>query len=67
VFTGEHFVQGSGTNVGTGNPGPNAAKYLTSLYDQVTAITYQQLMESYFTPLLDSVHLTWNAVTNQPA
>ncbi|GAB6142171.1 hypothetical protein JCM14076_29000 [Methylosoma difficile] len=66
VFTGQHFLQGSGANGGSADkPGPNAGEYITGLFDQLADVVYQQLMDSHFMSLLDTVNWEWNATSEQ--
>ncbi len=66
VFTGGGFQQAYGADGDSiGNLGPNAAQYITGLFDELATETYQKLMDSYFTRLLDTVDLEWNDASNR--
>ncbi len=61
TFLGETFTQGSGTNAGTSNPGPNAAEELIKAYESLADYVYGQLMlQSHFAPLIDLLGIQIN-------
>ena len=58
AFMGEPFIQGSGTNAGTGSPGPNAAAKLQAIFDNLSDYVNRQLMaQTHLEPLYDSLEL----------
>ena len=64
AFLGQTFVQGSGTNAGTNDPGPNAAQVLSEAYGSLSGRFYGQLMaQTHFKDLYDSVGLTLDVDT----
>ncbi|WP_169151108.1 calcium-binding protein [Azoarcus sp. TTM-91] len=61
TFLGETFTQGSGTNAGTPNPGPNAAAELMEAYASLADYVYGQLMlQSHFAPLINLLEIKIN-------
>ncbi|WP_136419243.1 calcium-binding protein [Herbaspirillum sp. ST 5-3] len=64
-FLTESFVQGSGTNEGTANPGPSAAAVIMQDYQNLAEFMYGKLLEQ--TPQIQSLYskigLTWNSTT----
>jgi Ca2+-binding RTX toxin-like protein len=61
-FFGQGFVQSSGINEGTPNPGPGAAQFLTASFTQIHQKTYFDLMRQ--TRLKDfyvAIDFSWNA------
>jgi hypothetical protein len=64
AFLGVKFVQGSGTNAGTSNPGPNAAGILSAGYIELSNKLYGQLMaQTHLKKLYDAISLAWNTTT----
>ncbi|MFJ4371708.1 calcium-binding protein [Pseudomonas japonica] len=60
AFLGREFTQGSGTNGGTPNPGPNAAAKLMKTYDTLAGFIYSGLMlQTHFKPLVAAVGLSF--------
>ena len=58
AFMGEPFIQGAGTNAGTGSPGPNAAGRLQAIFDNLSDYVDEQLMaQTHLKPLYDSLEL----------
>ncbi|NUT68961.1 calcium-binding protein, partial [Pseudomonas corrugata] len=58
AFSGQGFIQSAGINVGTGNPGPNAAAKLMQAYGQLAGFLYSGLMlQTHFRPLVEAIDL----------
>ncbi|KJV06801.1 calcium-binding protein [Methylocucumis oryzae] len=62
LFAGKPFYS---TFFHSSDPGLGAGLRLEALYTHMADIVYQQLMDSYFTPLLNDVVFMWNGDTQQ--
>ncbi|MGE6779026.1 calcium-binding protein [Vreelandella titanicae] len=64
AFMGEKFVQGSGTNAGLNDPGPNAARSLTETYQALAGQVYASLaIESHHAEWFGEVGIDTNGST----
>ncbi|MCU1733595.1 MULTISPECIES: calcium-binding protein [unclassified Pseudomonas] len=64
AFLGSSFIQSSGTNVGTGNPGPNAAAKLMQAYAVLSdSIAAELMLQTHYQPLVAG--LLWTFDGNQ--
>jgi hypothetical protein len=62
AFMADNFIQGSGTNVGLPDPGPNASQQLMTAYNKLANYVSSSLMlQTHFKELLGSVQLGWDA------
>jgi trimeric autotransporter adhesin len=66
ALLGDPFTQGSGTNAGTPDPGPNSAEQLEALYDQMLETYYSQFVaQTTVKSLYDSIGFTWSDADQQ--
>lgn len=60
AFLDQKFIQASGTNAGTPNPGPTAAE-IVAAFNQLSDLVYGQLAaQTFLEPLYDRIHFTWD-------
>ncbi len=63
-FMGEAFIQSSGTNAGTPNPGPEAATQILDTYNKLASqVKGELLIQTHYKNLYDSIGIKYDDVT----
>ncbi|WP_137924497.1 calcium-binding protein [Cupriavidus sp. 2SB] len=66
-YLGESFIQGAGTNAGTGNPGPNASAQINGMYQDLRNFVYGELiLQTRYADYMDALDLTFSEVDSTP-